>query len=251
MKATLVILTVMAAVNGLFGMPDNAPRVLIVGNSLCERNNMLEIFQRILTLNHKELVIKADFVGGASIFENICHQIGADCNHDSPAYWIKGNKGYKAFRKYLNHYDYILFQGAKATDLYYPEIVKCASAITKKSQTKIILFQNYSGIIWNDSLRYSILKKQSEIFDKIKADRVKIMPIGDLFHYSMIQIPPFKIVLPDGHPTKAGTVLIALELFYAVYNKMPKLKQEDLSEFNIQDPDIKNCITIFETYHEK
>ena len=90
-------------------------KILVIGNSICEYNDMLGLFQNIALLNGKEVKIKATFEGGASIAENICKNLIPGCriiNYkvESP-YWFKENKQFSFFIDIFKKYDYVLFQG--------------------------------------------------------------------------------------------------------------------------------------------
>ena len=249
MKSIIINLSATVIIIIFFGGLINAQRlnILVIGNSICERNNMLELFQSICSHNGTDIDIKADFMGGATVCENLCSRISKDCND----YWIKGSEEYEAFVQYLYDYDYILLQGTSAFEVHFEDLAHSVSKVLKKKKTKLIIFQNYSTILWSDSLRHSMVQRQNETLNKLKKYNTAVLQIGDLFDYSATHYREQKMILHDGHPSTAGSLLIAFELFHFIFDKQPDINPEYALKFNLQNKDVLICKMVLAKYHEK
>ncbi|MBK8042161.1 MAG: hypothetical protein IPK21_05575 [Haliscomenobacter sp.] len=225
-------------------------KILVIGNSICEYNDMLGLFQNIALLNGKEVKIKATFEGGASIAENICKNLIPGCriiNYkvESP-YWFKENKQFSFFIDIFKKYDYVLFQGRSASDSHFLEISKSIANSISKKQT-IFIFQNYSSILWNDSLRRVSLEKDKAVFQTIcnSNKRIKLFRVGDLFDFAQICFPETMLLRSNNHPEPTGSLLIGVYLYDSIFNEFPAINIKKNHKKQIYATDeLERCINI-------
>lgn len=219
-------------------------KVLIIGNSVIRWNSNLCIstLNKLCVSNEKPIELSTMVRDGESVYENLCHQMNVE-SIDSVSFWQQGAAGYAKFQQIKDEYDWIILQGRSLED---PFIFEISTALENNSnkKNKILIFQNYTTILWNDSLTMTKMVKSRSFFEeKIKeSSMIRLLPVGEVFSFIHSQNSKVELLGDGGHPSPYGSLIIAVVMFKEIFGYIPIGGLNDTFFSNTESNSVINLI---------
>jgi hypothetical protein len=220
-------------------------KVLLIGNSVFDRNSLEKMIEYIAVDNQYSLSITKFTIDGATISESLGRFINQTRsknkkNRLTQSFWKSGDNDYKYFTKQIRSFDYIFLQATSLKEDKFVDIVNSIVKV-KKKDTKIFIYQNYCTVLWDDSIRSNEININKQFFENCFSKTANLLPVGDWFNniYSSKNIKNKTLLINDMHPSTLGSAVIAIGIYYYITNQIPLfdkgLLQKQIGDANVAD----------------
>lgn len=197
---------------------DKQIRTLFIGNSLTYWNDMPDIFQAISREQGKKVKVKQIVFPGISLWNQLVTApvIKGGVTVTSPLSPGQLSPADSSIRR--KKWDYIVLQDRWWRQENLRKAVLYIDSLKGNSEAKIILYQNFSTILWSDSLRWEEVSASRDTFRLLaELTRGKVLRIGEVFHWFNIYKPEYELFPDNTHPSEMGSFLIALLIFQEIF----------------------------------
>lgn len=200
-------------------------RVLFIGNSIVEENNLAFIFNTICKTNKINCKTGKITFPAATIYQQIYKKPTINKDGYLILKSLQPGEHSPAVNMILKeHWDVIFLQGSTVDSSNLIAIAGFDSLCKLNNIPNLFYLNPYCTILFDSKFRKELLKKwDALIFPVQKNKNCKLIQSGHLFDISNDLYPHLELYPDNCHPSFSGSVIIAASIFKELFARIPDI----------------------------